>query len=100
MIKKFLFFLCFISSTLFAVGQDPTLNYFNANSTSNSVLLTWEIKGGNTCNGIAIFRSTDGINFQQIGQVDGLCGSTDFAVAYSYTDLSPEKIVGIIIRSN
>jgi len=86
-------FLCvlFSFSVLFSKGQDPVLNYFNANNTGNNILLTWEIKGGNTCIGINILRSTDGIVFQQIGEVEGVCGSVDFAVAYSFTDNNPEK---------
>ncbi len=73
-------------------SQDhPILNYFTTNLSDGKVLLSWEIKGGNQCNGIKVFRSTDSLNFSQIGDIAGICGSPDFAQGYTFVDDSPEE---------
>jgi hypothetical protein len=65
------------------------LNHFRASEASGKVYLSWEIKAGNQCNGIDIERSADGVHFSKIGDIQGVCGSADFAQAYNYTDNTP-----------
>jgi hypothetical protein len=55
----------------------------------NSVLLSFVLEQGFTCNDIYIYRSTDGINFSEAGIIPGICGSASEAVLYSHTDVSP-----------
>lgn len=69
--------------------ENPILNYFSANLLNDQVYLSLEIKGGSQCNGITIFRSTDSLNYEEIGSIPGLCGSPDFAQAYEFTDPNP-----------
>jgi hypothetical protein len=47
------------------------------------------IRAGNTCNGLRIMRSTDGIHFNQIGAVTGICGDERISVRYNFTDEKP-----------
>lgn len=68
-----------------------TLDYFEANEEDRSIFLKWAISEGQTCNGITITRSSDGLFFEEIGRIDGVCGSPDVAVPYSFTDVSPLK---------
>jgi hypothetical protein len=73
-------------------GQDVTiLNNFNAFEAEGNVTLQWVIKSGSTCNGISIFRSTDGINFEIIGDIQGVCGNLSQPEPYSFVDVSPIK---------
>ncbi len=79
-------------STTFSWSQShPILNYFTTNLSDGRVLLSWEIKGGDQCNGIKVLRSTDSLHFTQIGDIAGICGSPDFAQPYTYTDESPTE---------
>ena len=86
--KLLLSIALFLPMSLF--GQEhPILNYFSANLGDNDVYLSWEIMGGGQCNGIQILRSTDSLNYVEIGDVQGVCGSPDFAQQYDFTDESP-----------
>jgi hypothetical protein len=66
-----------------------TLDYFNANEDGKTIFLKWAVSEGQTCNGITITRSSDGFFFEEIGRIEGVCGSPDVSVPYSFTDDSP-----------
>ncbi len=71
-------------------AQDTLLNYFTATDNNHeSVLIRFEIKSGNTCNGINIYRSVDDITFTLLYTISGVCGSSTSATAYSYEDENP-----------
>lgn len=68
----------------------PILSYFKATVFENKIQLNWAISGGNTCEGTIIQHSLDGISFETIGEIGGICGSTDFDVPYFFIDENPE----------
>lgn len=72
-----------------ACAQESILSVFSAEHVSGKVLLSWTVKGGSTCNGIAIFRSTDSLNFYEIGDIQGVCGNLGYPVNYTFTDDAP-----------
>jgi len=75
-----------------AFGQnEDVIGDFSAEEVNGKVFLTWYIKQGETCNGIQVLHSLDSVNFQQIGSIEGTCGSIEQAVPYDFTDLFPEK---------
>ncbi len=89
--KNFLFLIALIISTsVFAQSTNdnahPIVKTYTANVINNKVLVKWVIKGGYTCNGIDIYRSTNSIHFNKIGTIAGICGSTDFPVSYQWFD--------------
>lgn len=89
--KRFLilFLLSFIFIP-FLKAQDSLLNYFTATDNNHeSVLIRFEIKSGNTCNGINIYRSIDDSTFTLLYTISGVCGSSTSATAYSYEDENP-----------
>jgi hypothetical protein len=55
------------------------------------LFLPWAIAEGSTCNGIQISRSTDSVNFTEVGSIPGICGSTSFEQPYNFTDENPVK---------
>lgn len=68
----------------------PMLGKFLASRIEgNKVLLSWQIVAGSTCNGIKILRSTDSLNYEQIGEIGGVCGDVSFAQNYDFTDDNP-----------
>jgi len=86
----FCFLLQAATATVFA-QQNPILGKFNVFESNGKVYLTWSIVSGSTCNDIQIYRSTDKINYTQVGGIPGVCGSIYNAVSYSFTDENPVK---------
>lgn len=64
---------------------------FTAVRNNTEIILNWVIEKGNTCNGIAITRSTDSLNFIEIGNIEGICGDEERAVSYLFTDENPVR---------
>lgn len=89
-IQKLFFFIliCGLSITG-ASSQSNILKSFSLSQIDESVFLRWTILEGETCNGIKIHRSTDSLNFQQVGDISGVCGSPDFAQAFEFIDADP-----------
>ena len=81
--------LLLISGTISAQTQHPILRYFKGEVINGQIRLSWVITGGSTCNGIFIERSNDGIFFQVLGDIAGICGSPDTDVPYTFTDEAP-----------
>ena len=67
----------------------PILNSLEAYKQPNGVLVRWIVAGGDQCQGTRIYRSLDELNFEQIGYIDGICGSTDGEETYSFFDSVP-----------
>lgn len=65
------------------------LDNLNAIKDKDRIILQWTIKKGSSCIGIGILRSTDAINFEVIGEIKGVCGSTEYAQAYHFIDENP-----------
>jgi hypothetical protein len=78
------------SFTLTICGQSHyLLSSFQAEKSGNRVILNWSIKQGSSCIGINILRSNDTINFKEIGNIQGICGSTEFEQRFSFVDDKP-----------
>jgi hypothetical protein len=86
---KFFPFIFLLFIWQLKLSGQVNLDYFTASEEQNSVLLKWSVSAGNTCNGISITRSSDGFFFTEIGRIDGVCGSPDVSVPYSFIDESP-----------
>jgi hypothetical protein len=73
-----------------AHGQvSPFLDFIGAAERDGKVFLQWVMSSGATCDGIDVYRSTDGELFERIGRIPGVCGSPDFALGYEFVDESP-----------
>jgi len=80
-----------ILNVFVAFGQnEDVVLFFRAEEFNKNVLLNWTISEGNTCNGIDVYRSLDGVNFSIIGDIEGICGSGTEPIDYSFTDIFPE----------
>ena len=75
-------------STIYAQNEHVVLN-LSATEFNGKVLLTWSVTQGNTCNGISVLHTTDTTNYDQIGTIEGICGSTAETIAYQFTDENP-----------
>ena len=50
------------------------------------MVLRWVIRGGNTCQGMKIYRGETEVAENQIGLISGICGSTDSDETYEHVD--------------
>ncbi len=67
----------------------PIILDFNAFSSGNQILLKWTIEAGKSCNGTIIEHSTDSIVFNQVGQIEGICGGEETPVPFEFLHTSP-----------
>ena len=82
--------LCLMISLNSASAQEhPFLSNFSLMEIQGSVYLHWTINAGNTCNGISIQRSEDGIAFSEIYNIAGVCGNISSPQNFDYTDNTP-----------
>lgn len=96
--KRFLILV--ISSSfgaVYAQNEDVVLN-LSATEFNGKVLLTWAVTQGNTCNGISVLHGTDTSNYDQIGSIEGICGSTAETIDYQFTDANPDANVANLYR--
>lgn len=71
-------------------GQDITfVSEFELLEVHDGIFVNWQIDSGYTCQGVDILRSDDGIDFEEIGHISGVCGSLSKPVSYSFLDEAP-----------
>lgn len=70
-------------------AQHVNLSNFYLIPNNKEVLMYWTIDSGPTCNGITVWHSSDSINYEEIGNIGGVCGSSSAATPYNFTDKSP-----------
>lgn len=82
-------FILSLLGSIHAQDGHTILRNFSARQEGNTVLLTWVIKGGNTCQGTRIHRFENDSAFVQIGEYDGICGSASSDEKYEFADIAP-----------
>lgn len=88
--KSGVFLIPFLFFGVFCHAQEHyLLDSFKAIKDKNRVILLWTMKKGSTCIGTGILRSTDGINFEKIGEVSEVCGDLEKQKTYQYIDQEP-----------
>jgi len=58
-------------------------------SSTEGVFIEWTIDTGNTCNGTSIERRLPSGDYQEIGNISGICGSVSEPVDYEFLDNTP-----------
>lgn len=87
---KIIILLIFILSNHFLiVAQKVNLSNFFLIPDNKQVLLYWTIDSGPTCNGTTVWRSIDSLNYEEVGSIPGICGSSSSATPYNFTDKNP-----------
>lgn len=80
--------LCWCWALASSAQEGPFLSTFTLTDEENGVRLDWTMVAGSTCMGTDIQRSKDSLDFQVVGSIEGLCGSIDGPVDYTFTDTS------------
>jgi len=86
---KLIVLITLLGSFITMKAQHVNLSNFYLIPNNKEVLLFWTIDSGPTCNGITIWHSTDSVNYEEIGHIGGVCGSSSSAIPYNFTDKSP-----------
>lgn len=88
---KILFFVSLL--ICLKVSSQSRITYFNAIPMKDSVRLNFTISAGPSCSGWQILKGSDSLNLFPVQIYGGLCGNTTTAENYSYTDISPNKLM-------
>lgn len=81
-----IYFLLLLPLITFSQLYHPALRDLTAFSVDRNVVIRWTMNAGSTCFGTGILRSSDNINFTEIGSIGGVCGSTEVPVSYTFVD--------------
>jgi hypothetical protein len=72
--------------------EHPFIETYALTVQEGRVLVEWVMKGGSTCDGSAVERSIDGVNFIVAHRIEGLCGDPDVPVPFSWADADPPEL--------
>ncbi len=70
-------------------AQTTPLVAFTAQQWGNHVVLSFTLRAGMQCWDVQIQRATDGLPFQTIGIIPGVCGSSSSEETYRFVDSMP-----------
>jgi hypothetical protein len=87
--KNLILILILTPVIAFSQQADVALSKFFAVQVDETVFLRWTITAGNTCEDTYVERSADGMSYERIGLIGGICGSPDQAMTYEFTDTLP-----------
>lgn len=88
-IKRLILLFIFFPLISLAQSADAVLSKFFAVQVEETVFMRWTITAGNTCEDTYIERSSDGLIYEKIGLIGGICGSPDQSITYEFTDTVP-----------
>jgi hypothetical protein len=92
-IKPFLliFLAAVCCESAFAQKDDTTsiLAQFSLRQVDNRIQVNFAIEGGSSCNGVELERSENGVDFEVINFIPGICGGTDKTEYYTLADHEP-----------
>lgn len=66
------------------------LQDFSGYQQDKQLVLRWTFRSGSLCEGTRIERSADGLAFNLIGEIPGICGSPGSAFTYTFIDSFPK----------
>lgn len=91
-LKSTLLFVLFVNYLNCSFGQSR-ITYFNTIAMTDSVRLNFTVSAGPSCGGWQVMKGSDSTNLYPIYVYGGLCGNTTAPENYSYTDISPNKVM-------
>ena len=79
-------------------GEHPFIKTFTLTVLDGRVQVDWTMQGGSTCDGSEVLRSTDGVMFEVVHRIDGICGDPILDVPFGYRDDAPPELSRIYYR--
>ena len=88
--KLLLFSLAILWSGFSVIAQPHILlQDFSGYQQDSKITLRWTFRSGSLCEGTQIERSADGLTFNKIGEIPGICGNPGSAFTYTFVDSFP-----------
>ncbi len=88
--------------TLFAADlsaqEHPFITHYSLTEISGGINIEWTLQGGSTCNGQDIERSVDGLRFEAVHRILGICGDPEVAVSFNWLDIAPPEFSTVHYR--
>ena len=78
--------------------EHPFIADYVLTELDGGVRVDWTIQGGNTCDGQEIERSTNGVDFQAVHRIEGICGDPSFAVPFQWFDTTVPEFSALHYR--
>lgn len=88
MIKLFLFCTSVLAG-IASWAQSDILESFTVIQVDNHLQIDFAIAGGASCNGVQLLRSSNGVDFYHLNEIEGICGGSEFVEHYTLLDDSP-----------
>ncbi|MCB0765432.1 MAG: T9SS type A sorting domain-containing protein [Flavobacteriales bacterium] len=89
----------FVMALLSAQGQEhPIISHYALTELDGAIAVDWTIRGGSTCDGQQVERSTDGITFVAVHRISGICGDGSVPVEYHWIDNDPPEFTEVRYR--
>ncbi|MBK9147797.1 MAG: T9SS type A sorting domain-containing protein [Flavobacteriales bacterium] len=73
-------------------GEHPFIQSFTLTELDGRIHVEWVMTGGSTCDGSQVERSTDGVSFEVVHRIEGLCGDPAFPVPFGWYDEAPPEM--------
>jgi hypothetical protein len=78
--------------------EHPFIASYTLTELDGAIRIEWVLQGGSTCNGQEVERSTDGLSFQPVHRILGICGDPTVAVPFSWADTAPPEFSTVHYR--
>lgn len=78
--------------------EHPFIASFDLTVLDGRILVAWTMKGGSTCDGSEVLRSTNGVDFTALHRIDGICGDAALDVPFSWMDEAPPELSTVFYR--
>lgn len=86
----FLLAICLLLSVdILASEKHPLLDSFTVVQINNTAQINFAMKGGASCVGVQLERAGEDLVFQQVDEISGVCGGSEFVEHYSMSDSAP-----------
>lgn len=78
--------------------EHPFIQSFTLTVLDGRIHVEWVMTGGSTCDGSQVERSADGVSFEVVHRIEGLCGDPAFPVPFSWYDEAPPELSTVQYR--
>jgi len=81
-----------------AQEEHPFIDAFDLTVLDGRIQVAWTMKGGSTCDGTEVERSTNGVTFSVVHRIAGICGDPSVPVSFSWVDAAPPEFSTVHYR--
>ena len=84
--------------TLYGQDEHPFIEDYDLTVLDGRIQVAWTMKGGSTCDGTEVERATDGVSYDVVHRIAGICGDPSVPVSFSWIDAAPPELSTLYFR--